>query len=552
MDRIEPDIPVDPDSQLDDDLDDADLTAAIRFAQLDLHRLLDRQMLHLIAGITIAISVIVWPERTDRVLARLTGLLIVVVFTSAAWAALRSRPRDTSTAVLSLIAAIAGSFLVVFPDQSVEVMARSLAIGLAVLSCYSLVKNLRLPAAERMLAWPLAKAMVGLSLASLIALYPTDLIAITVVVLAVGWSVVAAVALAQSLRSQDGRSWNSEESKDIIVDWLDSRPKDAGDRRELYAKILYEGPTVRLRVIRFISLMGFASVIAAMGVITDSTAVVIGAMLVAPLMTPLMGTAISVVMGWPNRLMRSATIAFIGVLMAIAIGVALGLIVPTTIDVSSNSQIIARSTPTILDLITAVAAGAAGAYGLSRPDVSDALPGVAIAISLVPPLSVVGIAWSQGGWAEGNGALLLFVTNALAIVLVGGATFVLTGVTPIRRVAQNQRRIRTATASLFTLAAAVVGSLALNGGEIAANAIMVSTVEQTSADWAKATGEHTLVDATIHGNLVSVVILGSVTDPPSASELHSLLTEQLRRDLVVDVRILPQLREVHPEGALDD
>jgi len=563
MDHLDPDVDPAPsghdqdlvddalDDDLDDDLEDADLAGAFTFAQLDVRRLLDRQVLHLIAGLAVAIAVIVWPQRTDRVLARLIGLLIVVVFSSAAWTAVRHRPRDAGAFALSLLAAVAGGFLLVYPNQSVEVMGRGIAAGIVLFSVYSLLANFREPAPDRVWAWPLAKTMAALSLAALIAIYPTDLIALVVVTLALGSATVAIVALTQSLRADDPRSWKSGESRDIIIDWLDSRPKEAGDRRELYAKILYEGPTLRLRVIRFLTLMAFASVIAAMGVITDSTAVVIGAMLVAPLMTPLMGAAISVVMGWPNRLTRSAAIALVGVVMTIVIGVILGLIVPTTIDVATNSQILARSTPTILDLITAIAAGAAGAYGLSRPDVSDALPGVAIAISLVPPLSVVGIAWSQGAWAEGNGALLLFITNALAIVVVGGATFVFTGVTPIRRVAQNQRRVRTAAASLFTLAAAVVGSLALNGGEIAANAIVINTVEQTAADWVEETGEHTLVEAKISGDRVTVVILGSVTDPPSADDLYERLTAKLAKDVVVDVRILPQLREVSPEGALD-
>jgi len=169
-------------------------------------------------------------------------------------------------------------------------------------------------------------------------------------------------------------------------------------------------------------------------------------------MTPLMGMAISLVMGWPNRLTRSAVVAAAGILLAISIGLLLGWIAPTVIDTTTNGQILARSTPTILDMITAVAAGAAGAYGLSRPDVSDSLPGVAIAISLVPPLSVVGIAYSQSDWEAGSGALLLFATNMVAILIVGGITFVFTGVTPLARITENQHRVRTAVVMTCTVA----------------------------------------------------------------------------------------------------
>ena len=145
----------------------------------------------------------------------------------------------------------------------------------------------------------------------------------------------------------------------------------------------------------------------------------------------------------------------------------LAVILPASVDIATNSQIVSRSLPTVLDLVIAVAAGAAGAYALSRPDVSDALPGVAVAISLVPPLSVVGITWSQGAWDESFGALLLFATNMCAILVVGGVTFILTGVTPVRRVAENQRRIRASLAGLAALATIVVGALLLNGLDIA-------------------------------------------------------------------------------------
>ena len=133
-------------------------------------------------------------------------------------------------------------------------------------------------------------------------------------------------------------------------------------------------------------------------------------------MTPLVRIAIGDVTGWPNRLLRSSAIALLGIVLTIGISYLLTRVAPVTFDPTTNAQILSRSNPTVIDLITATAAGAAGAYGLSRRDVSDALPGVAIAISLVPPLSVVGIAWAEEGWAAGNGALLLFTTNFLSLI----------------------------------------------------------------------------------------------------------------------------------------
>ena len=146
-----------------------------------------------------------------------------------------------------------------------------------------------------------------------------------------------------------------------------------------------------------------------------------------------------------------------------------------------------------LDLITAVAAGAAGAYGLSRPDVSDSLPGVAIAISLVPPLAVVGIAWSQGDWSAGSGALLLFATNMVSILIIGGATFVATGVAPIRRLAENQNAIRTAASAVVFMALVVLAALLLNGAQISSDLVERIAIEGSVEEWLEDQPSYALV-----------------------------------------------------------
>jgi uncharacterized hydrophobic protein (TIGR00271 family) len=295
---------------------------------------------------------------------------------------------------------------------------------------------------------------------------------------------------------------------------------------------------------RFFTLMGFASVIASMGVITDSTAVVIGAMLIAPLMTPLMGMAISLVMGWPTRLKRSALVASGGIVFAIGVGALIGLVVPAVIDTTTNSQILGRSSPTILDLIIALAAGAAGAYGLSRPDVSDSLPGVAISISLVPPLSVVGIAYSQGDWIAGNGALVLFMTNMLAILTMGGVTFILTGVAPLQRATQNQHRVRTSIGAITVFAVLVVGALLLNGAQIARNLFEQSSTEEVVNDWLDDYPMHSLFRVNLDGDTVTATIVGPSTGAPTAQSLATQLQNDLEDAVTVDLRLIVEERDI--------
>jgi len=93
----------------------------------------------------------------------------------------------------------------------------------------------------------------------------------------------------------------------------------------------------------------------------------------------------------------------------------------------TNTQIVGRVSPKMIDLFAALWSGAAAAFAIRREDVADSLPGAAIAIALVPPLCVVGIGQAQGQWNAVGGALLLFLTNFLSILLAGGAVLALLG-----------------------------------------------------------------------------------------------------------------------------
>ncbi len=116
-----------------------------------------------------------------------------------------------------------------------------------------------------------------------------------------------------------------------------------------------------------------------------------------------------------------------GVVVSVGIALLMGLLIPgDTITAEMHS----RATPSLLDLAVALASGAVGAYALCRKDVSTSLPGVAIAVALVPPLATVGLALSAGAWSIAAGAGLLFLTNLVAIAAMGGFVFLLLGFQP--------------------------------------------------------------------------------------------------------------------------
>ncbi len=528
-------------AELEDGVEETPFT----LAQIDTALLTSPAVLRSIGGIAIGLAMLAWPDRSDRVLARLIGLAFIWLAAVALrkWAS--GRPRDWFAGVAAAATLAMGAVLFIAPDQSTIFLGRLLGaalVGLAALSAYRLWRTTQ-PDWARLALYGLAAA-IGL----LLIVMPEAAIG-TVTALGAIWAVtVSALMLVVSLDARTDGVATYSDTTELVSTWLRDRPKSVDARQSLYDKILYEGPTTQTRVIRFFALMGFAAVIASMGVITDSTAVVIGAMLVAPLMTPLMGMAISLVMGWPNRLTRSAALAAGGIVFAISIGALLGLISPTIIDTTTNSQILARTSPTILDLITAVAAGAAGAYGLSRPDVSDSLPGVAIAISLVPPLAVVGISYSQGDWTAGHGALLLFATNMIAILLVGGLTFILTGVTPLQRVAESQHRVRTAVIVTCTFAVFIFGALLLNGAEVTENTVRQSTIESTVDDWLPEDAMHRLVSVDIKGSTVTAVVVGPSTGLPEVTALADTLSDELDKTITVNVSLVVEERLTATSG----
>ncbi len=167
-------------------------------------------------------------------------------------------------------------------------------------------------------------------------------------------------------------------------------------------------------------MLGLSAIIATLGLLANSAAVIIGAMIVAPLMGPIVGMAYSTAMGNRRLLRRSSFTLLKGILLTIGVSwLATSIIGLDTVD----SEIMSRVKPTLIDFGIAMAAGAAGAFANTRRSISSAMPGVAIAVALVPPLSVVGIGMAQGEADIALGALLLFLTNLICIIFFGSLVF---------------------------------------------------------------------------------------------------------------------------------
>jgi uncharacterized hydrophobic protein (TIGR00271 family) len=183
----------------------------------------------------------------------------------------------------------------------------------------------------------------------------------------------------------------------------------------------------------FFLLVILSCTIATMGLLTDSVAIIIGAMLVAPLMSPILGMGMASITGDGHLLRDSISGVIQGAIVAVVVSFLwtwLNRNLPFILLQEVPGEVLARTNPSPIDLTVAVAGGIAAAYALAQPHLSAALPGVAIATALMPPLCTVGVGLALDRMDIAGGAGLLFITNAVAIAFAATLVFFALGFSP--------------------------------------------------------------------------------------------------------------------------
>ncbi|WP_353814888.1 DUF389 domain-containing protein [Agromyces sp. SYSU T00266] len=326
-------------------------------------------------------------------------------------------------------------------------------------------------------------------------------------------------------------------------------PSDALNPIEhMRESVFMDGPKRRRKIQRFWILLSLSSVIAAAGVVGDSTATVIGAMIVAPMMLPIQGTMLATVLGDRRNLTLSLLMMIGGAAAAIAIGYGVGLLAATPITEQTNSQVAARATPGLIDLLAALATGAVGSIALVRKDISDTLPGVAIAISLVPPLVVVGIAAESGDFGSAIGSLLLFIANVAAILGTGVVIMAIYRVQRWGRIghqtpppgvkAVNRKRSNIAIAGMLVLVAL---PLSLSTWVTTTLNTQQSTITQAARAWAL-TSDLDVISVDYVSALSYLVRITGGDQAPAVGELTDRLTSAGIDPTTVEVEWIPSVR----------
>jgi uncharacterized hydrophobic protein (TIGR00271 family) len=303
-------------------------------------------------------------------------------------------------------------------------------------------------------------------------------------------------------------------------------------------------------------MMLLAAALASLGLLQGSTAVVIGAMLVAPFMAPLLAAGLALTQGNLSMFRTALSVCGQGILLGLGASLFFGAINP---GFEASMEIEARGNPDVLDLFIALASGMVAAYAMGRPNVSGTLAGVAIAAALLPPLAVVGIGLTNDELIIAAYAAILFATNLVAIILGAAIIFRLLGMHVAVSEKDESRWVRRTTMSFTLLAVILAAPLLMNvleknrSGQ-ARPAIYPVSADVRNAVWAYIRNQQNLDLITMARDSVEPdtgITLMVTTDGPLKSTVNDDLVEIVRtargnKDAIVRVFILLEAPQANP------
>jgi len=327
---------------------------------------------------------------------------------------------------------------------------------------------------------------------------------------------------------------------------------DRAERKELVGRIALGADGG----VDFIVMMLLAATLASLGLLQGSTAVVIGAMLVAPFMGPLVAAGLALTQGNLSMFRSALSVCGQGILLGLGASLFFGAINP---GFEASMEIEARGNPDVLDLFIALASGMVAAYAMGRPNVSGTLAGVAIAAALLPPLAVVGIGLTNDELIIAAYAAILFATNLVAIILGAAIIFRLLGMHVAVSEKDESRWVRRTTMSFTLLAVILAAPLLMNvleksrAGQ-ARPAIYPVSADVRNAVWAYIRNQQNLDLITMARDSVEPdtgITLMVTTDGPLKSTINDDLVDIVRKargnkDAIVRVFILLEAPQANP------
>ena len=309
------------------------------------------------------------------------------------------------------------------------------------------------------------------------------------------------------------------------------------------SEIVWQAQRNSMASIDYLVLILLSAGLASFGLLANSVAVIIGAMLVAPLMSPLAAFSTGLITGRPILVRRAGITLIQGVLLALLISIVAGLLIPLD---TPTSEILARGNPSLLDAAVAVVSGWVAAYATARRNIPAALAGVAIAAALMPPVCTIGLGIALGRPALAGGATLLFTANIVFIIVSQYMVFFWVGLRP-GRANPDVVRVRVWWVVIGALLLAVVGLLIGLGRQANEGA----RVEEFLVD-RFAPAEPAEIDV-VAGDILTVnytIRAEEIPLPADIARAESDLAGILKRDVDLTLNVIPLVRPV-PAYTLD-
>ena len=499
-----------------------------------------------VAGLLILFT----PELAASTLRLIVGGGLIAISASDLWFMARGEAGEARLGLgQAVVALVAGIGLLLIPGATIRVVAIALGAVIGLRGVVSLGRALRRRRLDEAWAFDAVRSTVMIALGLVLLVLPGAVLTGVVIFAAAGAIVAGAILISYGLQhhsEEDLRRLDAGHVTGLVRHWLNER--DLGDyQRDTIADTLYFEPPDRFhKLVSWWVMLLLSVAIATFAVLQDSTAVVIGAMLIAPLMTPIMGTAAAIVNGWFARVAASVILVAAGVGAAIGLAWVIAGWFPALVPLASNSQVLSRTSPTLLDMAIAIAAGAAGAYATVDSRVSSSLPGVAIAVALVPPLAVVGITLEAGDFGDAGGAFLLFLTNFVSIILAAVLVFVLTGFAPVKQMQRGSHKIRTMLLTVVVGALLIMVPLGLTAEDILSKSQRSGAVTTKVDEWLGEDADLVVRQATISGSEVTVVLTGP-GEVPSIEQLQDELAAALGDGVKVIVEHVPSVVVIYSD-----
>jgi uncharacterized hydrophobic protein (TIGR00271 family) len=495
--------------------------------------------------------ILLFPDASLDALRYVLGIGLILSAISDAWFHLRSPKTGSRMAVIveSVVTAGAGALLLVFPTETIRAVMVIGGLYFAVRGIVVTVAALRERRSDR---WglDLARGAFFVVFAVMVIALPEAVEAGVIVTAAVGAIGVGAIMLSFGVQPHSPDvmvDLDAASVSQIVRDW--AMRQDIGDvhRDEIDSGLFFEQPDRTNKLAAFWVMLLLSVTIATLGILQNSTAVVIGAMLIAPLMTPIIGAAAAAVNGWQTRIMASMGLVVAGVAASIGLAFVIGAWAPQLVPLTTNPQVVSRVNPNLIDMGIAIAAGAAGAFANVNKRVSASIAGVAIAVALVPPLGVVGLTLHAGMFEDAFGAFMLFMTNLVSIILAAMIVFGLTGFAPISSMRHNAIEIKRVAFTVAVAAMLIAIPLAFTVSSVLSTATRQNEAQKAVESWLENTPELALNSIDVKGTDVSIVITGSQSFP-AVSELEEALAAGFDDPVTVTVEHIPSIVVIYSDA----